>query len=83
MTIVFLSYIGLNTEKLEDNHELIQEGDNLISNYIKTEYSKSHPENVVNVLHEYLTSDSMLAHIGKHIGLKDLILTTVSMIFFI
>lgn len=39
---------------------------------------KSFPADIVNAVHKYLTSESMLAHIAKHIGLKDLILSNVS-----
>lgn len=66
---------------MENNYELIQEGGTIISNYVKTQYNKSYPEDVVNAVHNYLTSESMLAHIAKHIGLKDLILSNVSKMF--
>lgn len=77
-----LYLLDTNVEKLENNYELIKEGEVLISNYIITEYSKSHPKVIVDAVHYYLSSESMLAHIGKHIGLKDLILTNVSIIVY-
>lgn len=54
----------------------------MLKNYIKSEYSKSHQDDIVEALLNYLTSETMLAHISKHIGLKDLVLTNVSSLFF-
>lgn len=65
---------------VENNHALIEEGNILISSYIKQYFSKAYPEVIVDAVHNYLTSETMLAHIGKHIGLTDIILTNVSLV---
>ncbi|KAJ8940906.1 hypothetical protein NQ318_017497 [Aromia moschata] len=57
------------------NFEFVQEGDKIITEYIIQEYNKSYPDDVVNAVKQYLSSDDMLSHVAKHIGLKDIILT--------
>lgn len=63
--------------KPEDNHELISEGYEIISNVIKNEYNKYYPEEIVDAVHRFLTTDELLGLVGKHIGLTDLIQTNV------
>ncbi|CAG9854813.1 unnamed protein product [Phyllotreta striolata] len=65
-----------NATQIPHNYELIREGEDIINNYLKQELSKSYPEDIVNSVLEYLTTEKMLSHIGTHIGLKDIILTT-------
>ncbi|KAG5873457.1 hypothetical protein JTB14_007224 [Gonioctena quinquepunctata] len=57
------------------NFALIEEGDKIISNYLKEELRKTYPEDIVYAVSNYLTSEDMLSHIASHIGLKDIILT--------
>ncbi|XP_018562151.1 39S ribosomal protein L44, mitochondrial [Anoplophora glabripennis] len=66
---------GLPIPEKIDNYELIQEGNEIISRVIKEEYRKLYPEDIVNAVHNYLTSEDMMSYVGSHIGLKDLILT--------
>lgn len=75
-------FLGANvSEKLENNHDFIKDGEAFITAYIRSHYSKMHPEIIVNAIQEYLMSETMLAHIAKHIGLTDLILTNVSIFY--
>lgn len=68
----------------EDNEELIRNGEKLINTcineYLKVNVSKL-PDDARNAIKNYLTSESTLAHIGKHIGLKDIILCNVRTIW--
>ncbi|CAH1959200.1 unnamed protein product [Acanthoscelides obtectus] len=57
------------------NDELIQEGEEIILKTIKEEYKKDYPEDLVNAVCNYLTSEDMLGSLGKGIGLKDIVLT--------
>ncbi|KAJ8921129.1 hypothetical protein NQ315_013599 [Exocentrus adspersus] len=66
---------GLPTPEMLHNYELIQEGSKIISKVIIDEYEKLYPQDIVKAVHEYLTTEDMLSHVGKHIGLKDLVLT--------
>ncbi|CAH0548970.1 unnamed protein product [Brassicogethes aeneus] len=61
--------------KNEHNHELIAEGFKIISDVIYNEYKNHYPEEIVNAVHKFLTTDEMLGLVGKHIGLSDIILT--------
>ncbi|XP_060532919.1 large ribosomal subunit protein mL44 [Cylas formicarius] len=56
------------------NHDLVKEGESIISTYIAEEYSKLYPEDVVKAVQKYLMSKEMLSHVARHLGLKDLIL---------
>lgn len=60
----------------QHNHELAQDGFEIISSYIKEVYSKSYPSDIVNSIHDYLTTDEMLAHVAKHLGVIDLVKAT-------
>lgn len=71
---------GASQELLSDNFELIQEGDDFIRSYLKESFSKKHPSKIGNCLVEYLMSEAMLSHVGLHLGLKDIILTAVSIL---
>lgn len=57
---------------------MIQEGNDIIFRVINEEYKKLYPEDIVNAVLNYLTSEEVLSYVGSHIGLKDLILTNVS-----
>lgn len=58
----------------ENNSELIEEGINIIRNYLDGAL-KQYPEEIRQSLINYLCSNEMLSHVGKCIGLKDIILT--------
>lgn len=64
---------------LKDNHELIEKGDQIISDYVN-EYLKFSLPNVpsigLNSIHKYLKSEDILSHIALNIGVKDLILSS-------
>ncbi|XP_050302439.1 39S ribosomal protein L44, mitochondrial [Anthonomus grandis grandis] len=55
------------------NHELAEDGQNLIYDHIKEVYSKSYPPDIVNAVCNYLTTDEMLGYIALHLGFKDLV----------
>nr|XP_023014770.1 39S ribosomal protein L44, mitochondrial isoform X1 [Leptinotarsa decemlineata]XP_023014772.1 39S ribosomal protein L44, mitochondrial isoform X2 [Leptinotarsa decemlineata] len=67
---------GLPVPEKIHNFALIGEGDKIISTYVRAELRKTYPEDIVNAVSDYLTSEDMLSHIASHIGLKDIILTT-------
>ncbi|KAK9874267.1 hypothetical protein WA026_002620 [Henosepilachna vigintioctopunctata] len=74
------SYVHLqkqenNLEDLKDNSELIAEGSNIINQYLKDEFLKLYPRDIAESFLKYLTSDNMMAHVAKHLGLADLLLT--------
>jgi len=58
----------------QHNQELAEDGYKIISDYIKEFYEKSYPADIVRALHDYLTTDEMLAHVAKHLGVADLII---------
>ncbi|XP_066153875.1 large ribosomal subunit protein mL44 [Euwallacea fornicatus] len=60
-------------EPLQHNYELSQNGLKLISKIIKEAYSKSYPTDIVKAVCDHLTTDEMLAHIAKHLGMRDLV----------
>jgi large subunit ribosomal protein L44 len=66
---------GVEFENPASNQDLIKEGDSIISQYLKEKLRKSHPDDVVTVLSDYLTTVDMLSHVALHMGLKDIILT--------
>ena len=68
---------GVQLEELASNRSLIKEGDKIVSDFLKEEF-KEHPDDVAEALHDYLTSVDMLAHVASHMGLRDIILTSVS-----
>ncbi|XP_030759678.1 39S ribosomal protein L44, mitochondrial [Sitophilus oryzae] len=57
----------------QHNYDLAKDGNAIISDYIKEEYSKNYPEEIAITVQKYLTTDEMLAHIAKHLGFTDLI----------
>lgn len=65
-------------QSIKDNSELEEEGGRFISEYIKEQFSGKYATEIVNSLHQYLTTESMLSHVALHIGLKDIVLTAVS-----
>ncbi|GFR57735.1 39S ribosomal protein L44, mitochondrial-like [Elysia marginata] len=74
--------LGIDTDavplQLEDNSELAEEGFALMSSYLKVYLRNIYPymfEEGISAVHNYLTTDEMLAHIAKHIGCEDLILS--------
>ncbi|XP_017786941.1 PREDICTED: 39S ribosomal protein L44, mitochondrial [Nicrophorus vespilloides] len=74
------SYVNLqelqgNAVQSDGNTDLIKKGEDIISKYIQLELSKKYPDVIVQAIHNYLTDDNMLSHVGVHIGLKDIILT--------
>lgn len=70
-------------KQLNDNSELIKEGDDFIRSYLKKSFSKQHPSEIGNSLVDYLMSESMLSHVAFHMGLKDIVLTGVSILSYI
>jgi hypothetical protein len=62
--------IGVEFENPASNQDLIKEGDSIISQYLKEELRKSHPDDVVTVLSDYLTTVDMLSHVALHMGSK-------------
>ncbi|XP_013379725.1 39S ribosomal protein L44, mitochondrial [Lingula anatina] len=62
----------------QSNEDLISSGMTLISDYIKA-YLRHHypsfPEEGISAVHDYLTTDELLAYIALNIGIKDLILS--------
>lgn len=64
--------------ELNDNFELIKAGEKFIADYINEELGKKYPNDVVKAAECYLMSDDMLAHVAVHMGLKDIVLTTVA-----
>lgn len=69
---------GASQEQLSDNSELIQEGNDFIRSYLRESFSKKHPSEIGNSLVEYLMNETMLSHVAVHMGLKDIVLTAVS-----
>lgn len=59
------------------NQNLIKEGDSIISDYISSEFDKKYSRDVTQALHDYLTSEQMLSHVALHMGIKDIVLTSV------
>lgn len=63
---------------LKDNKEMIEQGNQLLSNYVgaflRFSYPKM-PEIGLNVIHDHLLSDETLAHVSSHIGTSDIILS--------
>ncbi|KAL1502458.1 hypothetical protein ABEB36_007596 [Hypothenemus hampei] len=57
----------------QHNYELVQEGFKLIKDHIQDIYSKTYTIDIVNAVCDYLTTDEMLAHVAKYLGVKDLI----------
>ncbi|CAG9770296.1 unnamed protein product [Ceutorhynchus assimilis] len=64
-----------SSQPIPNNFELAHEGFKLIYNTIKEVYSKSYPQDIVNAVCNYLTTDEMLANIAKHLGVNDLIIS--------
>lgn len=62
---------------MKDNQELVADGEAFISKYIFNKFEKECAPEIVDTVHRYLTSESVLAHVGKHLGLTDLILSEV------
>lgn len=62
----------------QHNYELAQDGAKLIETYVKENYAALYPEDVANAITAYLTTNEMLAHIAKYLGVKDLIVSKVS-----
>lgn len=73
---------GIDYEKI-NNHELIDEGNKIILEYINKFYENTYPEPVLQTIRQHLTSVDVLAHVAKHIGATDLILTTVHSSFYL
>ncbi|KAH1003072.1 hypothetical protein HUJ05_011016 [Dendroctonus ponderosae] len=65
-------------EPIAHNRELAENGAQIISQTIRGAYAPSYPSDVVEGIHSHLTSQEMLAHVGKHLGIKDLIKSLVS-----
>uniref|UniRef100_A0A336LLF6 Large ribosomal subunit protein mL44 n=1 Tax=Culicoides sonorensis TaxID=179676 RepID=A0A336LLF6_CULSO len=63
---------------LKDNRKMIEDGNQLLSNYVNAFLLFSYPKLPsigIKAIHDYLLSDDLLAHVSSHIGTKDLILT--------
>lgn len=67
-------------ESVVDNGELIEEGERFIKNCVLEEYG-NYPPVIVDNLERYFLSEKVLAHVASHIGLKDIVLTAVSVLF--
>ncbi|XP_044763073.1 39S ribosomal protein L44, mitochondrial [Coccinella septempunctata] len=63
-------------QEIEHNSELIEQGSQIINEFLREEFSKIYTDDVTNALIKYLTSDSVLSHVAKHLGLTDLIFTS-------
>lgn len=64
---------------LTDNKKLIENGGQLISEYVNvflTLHLPKFPLDGIKAVHDWLLSDEVLANISSHIGTKELILTT-------
>ncbi|KAF7268063.1 hypothetical protein GWI33_018761 [Rhynchophorus ferrugineus] len=57
----------------ESNTQLASEGHKIIYNYIGEVYLKSYPQDVTTAIQNYLTSDKLLGHVAKYLGLTDLV----------
>lgn len=78
---MYSKHLFLDQEnKILDNKELIKEGNDIIIQFLKEEF-QNYPDDVINSLIKYLTSDDMLSHVAKHLGLTDLVFTSVSGVF--
>lgn len=77
--LIHRSYSNINNQdqenKILDNKELIKEGNDIIIQFLKEEF-QNYPDDVINSLIKYLTSDDMLSHVAKHLGLTDLVFTS-------
>ncbi|KAF2882792.1 hypothetical protein ILUMI_23304 [Ignelater luminosus] len=74
-TYVIQQEIKGNETDLQDNRELINEGESFVIDCIKKHFQNKYLPDVVNALQSYLTSESMLSHVASHMGVKDLILS--------
>lgn len=81
--LIHRSYKNKNTEaeNLKDSSELVKQGEVFIikylDNYLKDNLPKFPREGVL-AIRNHLISTDCLAHVAKHIGLKDIILCAVS-----
>nr|CAI5862016.1 unnamed protein product [Callosobruchus analis] len=66
---------GVELSENLHNHELIHEGEKIILKTIKEEYKKHYPEDIVNAVCNYLTTEEILGSLGRDMGLKDIVLT--------
>ncbi|RZC40427.1 39S ribosomal protein L44, mitochondrial [Asbolus verrucosus] len=62
-------------EEISSNQHLIKEGEAIISDYLREELNRLHLEVVAKALYDYLTTEEMLAHVARYMGLKDIVLT--------
>jgi large subunit ribosomal protein L44 len=79
-----LDKLGVDQSALDtnDNQELTKNGKLIVSDYLPVFLRSSYPylpEEGIKKIQAYLTSDETLSYIALHIGLKDLILTEVSL----
>ena len=61
---------------------MIKQGEDIIMKRVQTVLKTKYPDNLVVGVRNYLLSTEMLAHIGSHIGLRDITLTSVSFLYF-
>lgn len=62
---------------MEDNKKLIELGEELISDCIRTKLEKQYSTDLLEAIVQYLTTEEMLAHVASHMGVTDLVLTSV------
>ncbi|KDR19986.1 39S ribosomal protein L44, mitochondrial [Zootermopsis nevadensis] len=73
--------VGIEDPKLslEDNQEFIRRGETLMSEYLKCHLRVAlprFPEEGICAVHGYLMTDKTLAHVSRHLGTKDIILSS-------
>lgn len=72
--------VGIETPtiQLTDNSSLAKKGDELITEFVITYLNLSlpkYPREGIKAIYKHLTSNEILAHVSKHLGTKDLILS--------
>ncbi|KAL3270937.1 hypothetical protein HHI36_021442 [Cryptolaemus montrouzieri] len=64
------------TTDLQSNQDLIEEGSLIISECLNEEYGKIYVKDIADSIIKHLTTEDMLSHVAKHLGLTDLVLTS-------
>lgn len=63
---------------LLDNDEFIEEGEKFIRDAVREEYDNRYQPVIVESLERYFLSEKVLSHVAFYAGLKDIVLTAVS-----
>lgn len=64
----------LPEKPVEDNKEMIKEGEGIIKRFLEQEFENKHPKVIAKAIVNHLMSQKTLAHVALHMGLKDIIL---------